>query len=64
MQSFLFFLSLNQTDVFGVQRKLLAKLDLEDFDLILRKKRLRWFGHEEHSSGLVRTAYDIQIDAR
>ena len=40
--------------------KLLAKLPLEDLDLILRERRLRWFGHVERSSGAIRTAYDIQ----
>ena len=33
--------------------ELLAKLEL---DLILRERRLRWFGHVEHSSGAIRTA--------
>ena len=42
----------------------LAKLKLEDLDLILRERRLRWFGHVECSSGAVRTACDIQIDGR
>ena len=44
--------------------ELLAKLELEDLDLILRERRLRWFGHVEHSSGAVRTACDIQIEDR
>ena len=35
--------------------ELLAKLELEDLDLILRERRLRWFGHVECSSGAVRT---------
>ena len=42
--------------------ELLAKLELEDLDLILREKRLRWLGHVKRSSGTVRTACDIQID--
>ena len=41
---------------------LLAKLELEDLNLILRDRRLRWFGHVERSSGAVRTACDMQID--
>ena len=45
-----------------LSRKLLAKLELEDLDLILRERKLRWFGHVECSSGAVRTARDIQID--
>ena len=34
----------------------LAKLELEDLDLILRERRLHWFGHVEHSSGAVRNS--------
>ena len=37
---------------------------LEDLNLILRERRLRWFGQVERSSGAVRTACDIQIDDR
>ena len=44
--------------------ELLAKLELKDLDLILRERRLRWFGHVESSSGAIRTACDIQIDGR
>ena len=44
--------------------ELLAKLELEDLNLILRERRLRWFGHMVSSSGAVRTACDIQIDGR
>ena len=45
-------------------RELLAKLELEDLKLILRERRLRWFGHVERFSGAVRTACDIQIYGR
>ena len=44
--------------------ELLAKLQLEDLDLILRVRRLRWFGHVERLSGAIRTAYYIQIEGR
>ena len=44
--------------------QLLAKLKLEDLNLILRERRLRWFGHVERSSGAVRTTCDLQIDSR
>ena len=44
--------------------ELLAKLQLEDLNLILRERRLRWFGHVERSSCAIRTACDIQIDGR
>ena len=43
---------------------LLAKLELEDLNLILRERRLHWFGHVERSSGAIRTACDIQIYGR
>ena len=44
--------------------ELLAKLQLEDLDLILRERRLRWFGHVVRSSGAIRTAYDMQIEGK
>ena len=44
--------------------ELLASLELEDLNLILRERRLRWFGHVERSSGAVRTAFDIHIKGR
>ena len=44
--------------------KLLAKLELEDLDLILKERRLCWFGHVERSSGAIRTVCDVQIDGR
>ena len=57
--------SIKPEDVARVRpSELLAKLQLEDLDLILRERRLRWFGHVEHSSGAIRTAYDKQIDGR
>ena len=57
--------SIKPEDVATVRSsKLLAKLELEDLDLILRERRLRWFGHVEHSSGAIRTACDIQIEGR
>ena len=43
--------------------ELLAKLQLEDLDLILGD-RLRWFRHVERSSGAIRTLYDMQIDGK
>ena len=44
--------------------ELLAMFELEDLDLILRERRLCWFGHVVQSSGAVRTACDIQVDGR
>ena len=57
--------SIKPEDVATVRSsELLAKLELEDLDLILRERRLPWFGHVERSSGAIRTACDIQIDGR
>ena len=42
----------------------LAKLELEGLDLILRERRLCWFGHVECSGGTVQAACNIQIDGR
>ena len=57
--------SIKPEDVATVRSSaLLAKLELEDLDLILREQSLRWFGHVERSSGAIRTACDIQIDGR
>ena len=57
--------SIKPEDVARVRSsELLAKLQLEDLDLILRERRLHWLGHVELSSGAIRTAYDIQIDGK
>ena len=57
--------SIKPEDVATVRSsELLAKLELEELDLILRERRLRWFGHVERSSGAIRTVCDIQIDGR
>ena len=57
--------SIKPDDVATVRSsKLLAKLEHEDLNLILRKKRIRWFGHVERSSGAARTACGVQIDGR
>ena len=42
--------------------KLLAKLEFEDLNLILRGRGLGWFGHVECSVGAVRAACDVQIN--
>ena len=57
--------SIKPEDVARVRSsELLAKLQLEDHELILRERRLRWLWHVERSSGAIRTACDIQIDGR
>ena len=38
--------------------------DIEDQDLILKERRLCWYGHVEHSNGAVKTAFDIQVDGQ
>ena len=43
---------------------LLVRLGIEDLDLILKERRLRWYGHVEHSSGAIKTAFDIQVDRK
>ena len=44
--------------------ELLVRLGIEDLDLILKERRLRWYGHVERSNGAVKTAFDIQIDGK
>ena len=39
--------------------ELLARLGIEDQDLILKERRLRWYGHVERSNGAVKTAFHI-----
>ena len=44
--------------------QLLARLEIHDLDIILREKRLRWFGHVEQSSGTIKTVCDMQIEGK
>ena len=44
--------------------ELLKWLGIEDLDLILKERRLRWYGHVECSNGAVKTAFDIQVDGK
>ena len=44
--------------------ELLARLGIEDLDLILKERRLWWYGHVECSNGAVKTAFDIQVDGK
>ena len=41
--------------------ELLKLLGLEDLDLILKERRLRWYGHVVRSSGAIKTAWDMQV---
>ena len=44
--------------------ELLVRLGIEDLGLILKERRLRWYGHVERSNGAVKTAFDIQVDGK
>ena len=44
--------------------ELLVQLGIEDLDLILKERRLRWYGHVERSNGAVKTVFDIQVDGK
>ena len=44
--------------------ELLARLGIEYLDLILKERRLRWYGHVEHSNDAVKTAFNIQVDGK
>ena len=41
---------------------LLAWLGIEDLDLILKERMLRWYGHVECLHGAVKTAFHIQVE--
>ena len=43
---------------------LLVLLGIEDLDLILKERRLRWYGLVERSNGAVKTAFHIQADGK
>ena len=44
--------------------ELLAGLEIDDLDVILREKRLRRFGHVERSSDAIKTDSDMQIEGK
>ena len=44
--------------------ELLAQLGIENLDLILKERRLCWYGRVECSTGAVKTAFDIQVDGK
>ena len=53
-----------QDNVTTRSNELLAQLGIEDLDLILKERRLCWYGHVECSNGAAMTAFDIQIDGK
>ena len=44
--------------------ELLARLGIEDLDLILKERRLQWYGHVEPSNGAVKIAFHIQVEGK
>ena len=44
--------------------ELLVRLGIEDLDLILKERRLRWYGHVERSNGAAKTAFHIQVEGK
>ena len=44
--------------------ELLVQLGIEALDLILKERRLRWYGHVECSNGAVKTAFHIQVEGK
>ena len=44
--------------------ELLARLGIEDLNLILKESRLRWYEHLERFNGAVKTAFDIQVNGK
>ena len=44
--------------------ELFAWLGIEDLDLILKERRLRWYGHVESSNGAVKTAFHIEVKGK
>ena len=43
---------------------LLSRLGLEDLDLVLRVKRLSWYGHVVRSTGAIKLGFDMQVSGR
>ena len=44
--------------------ELLARLGIEDLDLILKERRLCWYGHVECSNCAVKTAFHIHVEGK
>ena len=42
--------------------ELVARLGIEDLDLILKERMLGWYGHVVYSNSAVNTAFDLKID--
>ena len=44
--------------------KMLAQLEMDYLDVVLREKRLRWFGHVERFNGALKTVCNMQIEGK
>ena len=44
--------------------ELLSQLGIEDLDLILKERKLHWYGQVERSNGAIKIACDIQVDGK
>ena len=44
--------------------ELLTRIGIEDLNLILKERRLRWYGYVECCNGAVKTAFDLQVDGK
>ena len=44
--------------------ELRALIGIENLDLILKERRLRWYGHIQRSNGAIKSAYDIQVEGK
>ena len=44
--------------------ELLARLGIEDLNLMLKEGRLCWYRHVERSNGAVKTAFDTQVNGK
>ena len=51
-------------DVSTRSNELLAQLGIEDLDLILKERRLPWYGHVEGSNGAVKIAFHIRVEGK
>ena len=44
--------------------ELRGQLGIKDLDLILKEKRLRWYGHVEQSNSVIMSACDKQVEGK
>ena len=51
-------------DVTSRSNELLARLGIAGLYLILKERRLCWYGHMERSNGVVKTAFHIQVERK